>query len=236
MAREGLGERGVAMAGPEIVFGKRGVAAKAAPPRREAPSEAFLAASEAARSAFRRGGSDRDWAAEPAPEESPAPRDEEADMRRYIGANWPRYRDLWLKLKDAPALAPSRCFAAAAFTGLWLLYRRRTALALGVIALQFGGAYAAPYFGALIDLAVALFFGRYGKSMVVNDGLAAIARIRGESGAAADADVRIARAGGTSLIAPIVGALFAGWLLLTASGEAPGDAATLLNALLGVRF
>ena len=106
-------------------------------------------------------------------------------------------------------LAPSRSFAAAAFTGLWLLYRKRYALGLMVMALQFGVTIAMPEFGALIDLALALAFGRYGKAIVVRDGLAAIAAARGEGGAADDASLRIARAGGTSLIAPIAGALVA---------------------------
>ncbi len=224
------------MSPQEAVFGKRGAPAKRAPVQRETPSEAFLAASAAAQAAFVHGEEDRESDAEPAPPASSAARGEEADMRRYIGANWPDYRDLWLAMKDAPALAPSRCFAAAAFSALWLLYRKRYALALGVMALQFGGAYAAPDFGALIDLAIALFFGRYGKAMVVRDALGAIARIRGEHGAADDARLRIVRAGGTSLIAPIVGALVAGWLLLGASGQAAGDLAGLLNALLGVKI
>jgi hypothetical protein len=229
-------ERGVAMSGREVVFGKRGASAKAPPPRREGPSEAFLAASEAARAAFLRGDFDQESDAEPAPARSSAALDEEADMRRYIGANWPGYRDLWLAMKDTAALAPSRCYAAGALTSFWLLYRKRYALALMVMALQFGGAYAAPDFGALIDLAIALIFGRYGKAMVVREGLAAIARVRGERRAAGDARIRVARAGGTSVIAPIAGALLAGWLLFAASGETPGDAGALLNELLGVKI
>ena len=225
------------MAGQEVVFGKRGAPAKpAAPPRREAPSAAFLAASEAARAAFLHGHPDRELDAEPALSGRSAARDEEADMRRFIGANWTGYRELWRKMKDAPDLAPSRSYGAAAFTGLWLLYRKRYALALMVMALQFGGAYAAPDFGALIDLAIALIFGRYGKAMVVPEGLAAIARVRGERRAAGDARIRVARAGGTSVIAPIAGALLAGWLLFAASGETPGDAGALLNELLGVKI
>ncbi len=220
------------MSRQEVVFGKRDAPAKGAPPRREGPSEAFLAASEAARAAFLRGDSGLESDAEPAPAGPSASRDEEADMRRYIGANWPGYRDLWLAMKDAPALAPSRCVAAAAFSSLWLLYRKRYGLGLMVMALQFGGAYAAPDFGALIDLAIALIFGRYGKAIVVRDGLAVIAGIRGEHGAADDARIRIARAGGTNVIAPIAGALLACWLLFAASGEAAGDGGALLGALL----
>ncbi|MGD0183704.1 MAG: hypothetical protein ABSC25_00455 [Roseiarcus sp.] len=225
------------MAGQEVVFGKRGAPAKpAAPPRREAPSAAFLAASEAARAAFLHGHPDRELDAEPALSGRSAARDEEADMRRFIGANWAGYRDLWLKMKDAPALAPSRSYAAAAFTGLWLLFRRRYGLVLTVMALQFGVTFAAPLFGAPLDLVVALIFGRYGKALVVRDGFAAIARIRGERGAADDADLRIAQAGGTSVIALIAGAFLALWLLLIVSGEAPRDAGALLDALVGVKI
>jgi hypothetical protein len=221
------------MPGQEVVFGKRGGPAKNPPPGREAPSQAFLAASEAARAAFLRGDWDREPDAEPGPAARPAARDDEADMRRFVGANWPGYRDVWLAMKDAAGLAPSRSLAAAAFTGLWLLYRKRYALGLMVMALQFGVTIVMPGFGALIDLALALAFGRYGKAIVVRDGLAAIAAIRGEGGAADEASLRIARAGGTSLLAPIAGALVALWLVFAASGEAAGDAGALLGALLG---
>lgn len=220
------------MSGQEVVFGKRGAPAKRPPPQREARSEAFLAASEAARAAFLRRDLDRDRDGEPAPAARSAARDEEADMRRFIGANWAGYRDVWLAMKDAAGLAPSRSFAAAAFTGLWLLYRKRYALGLMVMALQFGVTIAVPEFGALIDLALAVAFGRYGKAIVMRGGLAAIAAARGEGGAADEASLRIARAGGTSLVAPIAGGLVAGWLIFTASGEAAGDAGALLGALL----
>jgi hypothetical protein len=168
--------------------------------------------------------------------------DDEADMRRYIGPNWPKYRDLWLAMKGAPAYVPSRCYAAAVLTSLWLLYRKRYALAFGVMALQLIVTFTLLDFGGLIDLAIALVLGRYGKSIVVRDGLAAIARIRGATGAADDDGYsRIVRAGGTNIVAPIAGALIAGaliaglfvanWRFLVASGEPPGDAAALLNAL-----
>lgn len=72
--------------------------------------------------------------------------------------------------------------------------------------------------------------------MVVRASLAVIAKVRGECGAADEIDVRIARAGGTSLVAPIAGALFAFWLVIAASGEAAGQGGALLGALLGVKF
>ncbi len=225
------------MAREEIVFGKRvAPARRTAPPRREEPSAAFLAVSEAARAAFRHGDPDRQLDVEPAPSSRSAARDEEADMRRFVGANWEGYRGLWLAMKDARALAPSRSYAAAAFTGLWLLYRRRYGLAFAVMALQWGVLYAAPVYGAPIDLVVAFLFGRYGKALVVRDGLAVIAGIRGERGAPDDAEARIARAGGTSVLAPLAGALFACWALLAACGEAPSGVAALVDALAGVKI
>jgi hypothetical protein len=71
---------------------------------------------------------------------------------------------------------------------------------------------------------------------VVRDGLAAIAKLKGECGAADDIDVRIVRAGGTTLVAPIAGALLASWLLIAASGEAAGEGGAILAALLGVKI
>jgi hypothetical protein len=224
------------MSGQEVVFGKRGAPAQRAAPRREKPSPAFLAASEAARAAFLRGDLDSAADVEPAPAAGPARFDEEADMRRFIGANWTGYRELWRKMKDAPDLAPSRSYGAAAFTGLWLLYRKRYALGFLTMALQFGATFNAPEIGALVDLALAFFFGRYGKAIVVRDGLAAIAKLKGECGAADDIDVRIVRAGGTTLVAPIAGALLASWLLIAASGEAAGEGGAILAALLGVKI
>jgi hypothetical protein len=225
-------ERGGAMAGQEVVFGMRGAPVRrTAPARREAPSAAFLAVSEAARAAMLPGGADAERGGEPTASGRSAARDEEADIRRFVGANWQGYRALWLAMKDAPTLAPSRSYPAAAFTFLWLLYRRRYGLALTVMALQFGVAFAAPLFAAPLDLVVALFFGRYGKALVVRDGLAAIARIRGERNVGDDAELNIARAGGTSVLAPIAGALFVCWALLAASGVG-----ALIGALAGVKI
>jgi hypothetical protein len=108
-------------------------------------------------------------------------------------------------------------------------------------ALQLVVSFALPDFGGLIDLAVALILGRYGKSIVVRDGLVAIARIRGATGAA-DYDIysRIVRAGGTNIAAPIAGALVAAaliagmsaasWQFPVANGQVSGDAAALFNA------
>jgi hypothetical protein len=166
--------------------------------------------------------------------------DDEADMRRYIGPNWPKYRDVWLAMKGEPSLVPSRSLAAAIFTSLWLLYRKRYMLALAVMALQVVAAFGLLDLGGLIDLAIAVILGRYGKSIVVRDGVAAIATIRSVTGAEDDVYLQIVRAGGTNIIAPIVGAslvsalvasvFVAGWHLLTASSNAPGDAA-LFDAL-----
>jgi hypothetical protein len=187
------------------------------------------------------GGSDGDSDAGGSLRGHPAYIDDEADMRRYIGPNWPKYRNLWLVMKDQPTLLPSRCYTAAAFSSLWLLYRKRYALAFGVGALQLVVSFALPDFGGLIDLAVALILGRYGKSIVVRDGLVAIARIRGATGAA-DYDIysRIVRAGGTNIAAPIAGALVAAaliagmsaasWQFPVANGQVSGDAAALFNA------
>jgi hypothetical protein len=179
------------------------------------------------------GGSDGDSDAGRSLLGHPAYIDDEADMRRYIGPNWPKYRNLWLVMKDVPTLVPSRCYAAAAFSSLWLLYRKRYALAFGVMALQLVVTFALPDFGGLIDLAVALILGRYGKSIVVRDGLVAIARIRAATGAADDDSYsRIVRAGGTNIVAPIAGALIAAaliagmsvasWQFPVANGQAPG--------------
>jgi hypothetical protein len=215
------------MSGQDVEFGKRRTRTAPPQPRRDDASEAFVTASLAARSAFLKG--DSAWEADSEAAAGSAPVDDEADMMRYIGPNWPRYRDLWLMKRGA--FAPSRSYAAAAFTSLWLLYRKRYALGLLVMAMQIGCAYAAPRFAIVADLAWATFLGRYGKSIVVRDGFAAIARIRSEAGPDGDARARISGAGGTSLIAPIAGALLLGWLTFAASAGGTEDGAALLSIL-----
>jgi hypothetical protein len=208
-----------AVSGRQVVFGKRGASTlrPAARPAPEHDSRAYLETAAAARAAFRDGGpSGADEPSRPAVAEP----SEEAGMRDYIGANWRRYRPLWLEMKGAPGLKRSRSLAAGAFASLWLLYRKQYRIGAAILAAQAAMTYEAAAWSPVFDLAVAAFLARYGKSIVVLGAMAANDRIRSAGLSPDIAAIRIAGAGGVSLIAPIVGALaLAGAYLCAADGS-----------------
>ena len=165
----------------EANFGRRGLGAEpraASPtPRPRDPAETSAAYNElllVARAKFRR--KDAEPADEPQPQPAAEPRaltDEEA-IGAFIGPNWRAYRKLWLAMRGAPRLTSSSSLSAALFAGVWLVYRKQYVAGAGFIALQaLLGVYVAPL-TPVAQLAIAAFLGRYGKSMVLIDGLAKV--------------------------------------------------------------
>ncbi len=155
-------------------------------------------------------------------------------MRDYIGANWRRYRPLWLEMRGAPGLKASRSLAAAIFSSLWLLYRKQYGVGAAILAAQSAMTYEAMEWSPVFDLAVAAFLARYGKSIVILGAMAAIDRVRAADRSPEISAIRIAGAGGVSLIAPIFGALVLAGAYLTAVDDPAaeyratlGDAQTL---------
>ncbi len=221
-----------AVSSRHAVFGKRGVPIVAPPPRMPAlGSAAYLETIAAARAAYRDGAP---FVADEPTRPAAAEASDEAGMRDYFGSNWRRYRPLWLEMKGAPGLKPSRSLAAAVFSSLWLLYRKQYRVGAAILAAQAAMTYGAVEWSAVFDLAVAAFLARYGKSIVVLGAMAAIDRIRSAGLSRDITAIRIAGAGGVSLIAPIVGALaLAGAYLSAPDGPAAehradlGDAQTL---------
>lgn len=217
--------------GREVVFGKRGARgprpAPAAPPRE---SQAYLEMAAAARAAFRESARDDVDAPSAARPET----GEDADIRAFVGPNWRFYQPLWAKMKGAPGLRAGRCWSAAAFAGVWLLYRKQYRLGAFILALQVASTYAALEWSPLFDLALAAFLGRYGKSIVLTSGVSRIEKIRAQGLSPEITTIRIAGAGGINSVAPLLGAiLLAGALFLAARGQAegyadaPGDIETL---------
>lgn len=193
-----------AVAHRQAVFGKRGVRI-APPPRAPAQaSPAYLETIAAARAAFRDGAPS--GAHEPS-RPAAAEGSREAGMREYFGSNWRQYRPLWLEMKGAPGLKPSRSLAAAVFSSLWLLYRKQYRVGAAILAAQAATTYEAAQWSAVFDLAIAAFLARYGKSIVVLGAMAATDQIRSAGLSPDITAIRIAGAGRVNLIAPILGAL-----------------------------
>ncbi len=183
-----------AVSGRQAVFGKRGARTVGPPPPAPAPAQvsaAYLETAAAARAAFRDG--DPLGADEPSGPALAEP-SEEAGMRDYIGANWRRYRPLWLEMKGAPGLKRSRSLAAGVFASLWLLYRKQYRIGAAILAAQAAMTYEAAAWSPVFDLAVAAFLARYGKSIVVLGAMAANDRIRSAGLSPDIAAIRIAGA------------------------------------------
>ena len=203
------------MSEQQPLFGKR-VARRSPPPAvsRSEPTTAYLELAAAARATFReRGAPDLE-----SPGFRPAAADfaEDADMAAYIGSNWRAYRPLWLKMKTAPGMRPGRSISAALFTSLWLLYRKQYPLGAAILAAQIAMTWTALDWSPVFDIVVAVFFGRYGKSIVLLKGISTVEGIRAAGLEPEIALIRIGGAGGGNFVAAILGALLltgAYWVL-----------------------
>ena len=128
---------------------------------------------------------------------------DETDMMRFIGANWPAYRDLWQEMKGDPTLRVNFSFAAFFMSSTWLLYRKQYALSFVIIAIQFALIFVSPRLAWLANLSVPVALGLYGKSIVVKRAISTVDRIK-DMGMSPDMTaMRIEKAGGTSWVGPI---------------------------------
>jgi hypothetical protein len=156
-------------------------------------------------------------------------------MRLYIGPNWGKYRYLWSEMMSAPSLKASGSLAAAVFNSLWLLYRKQYWFGAAILAAQLAMTYQDEVWATMFDVAVAVFLGRYGKSVVLMGGAAAIARVRSAGISPEIAAIRLIRVGGISLIAPIVGAFFLVGVYVTTFVSSVADSGFGLDDLRALR-
>ena len=221
-------------------FGRRGIgAATRATPRTPRPAQESAEPSAAydelllvARAKFR--GDDaqsRDGPQAGAAAEPRALTDDEA-ISAFVGPNWRAYRKLWLAMRGAPRLTSSPSLSAALFAGVWLVYRKQYAAGVGFIALQaLLGVYVAPL-TPVAQLLVAAFLGRYGKSIVLIDGVAKLETVRKMSLPPGAALENLSRAGGVSPLAATL-ALVALAALMASSAASIFEAVQAPAALLG---
>jgi hypothetical protein len=127
----------------------------------------------------------------------------EMEMMRYIGANWPKYRNLWHDMKGGSEFKISFSFAAFFLTFFWLLYRKLYAQAFAVFGLGAAFGFVAPKQVWLFNLAASAAFGLYGKSLVVQRAMKTVSNIKSMGLSNGEAALRIEKAGGTNLFAPL---------------------------------
>jgi hypothetical protein len=127
----------------------------------------------------------------------------EMEMMRYIGANWPKYRDLWHEMRGGSELKLSFSFPAFFLTVFWMLYRKLYAQAFAVIGLGFAFSFVAPKRVWLFNIATSAAFGFFGKSLVVQRAMKTVVNIKNMGLSNGEAALRIEKAGGTNLFAPI---------------------------------
>jgi hypothetical protein len=197
-----------------VTFGRRGALpapprppAHPAPPRRPDPPRAGELVYEA-----------------PLRDSGEAQSDDESQMARFIGSDWPLYRDLWRLMKDDGALLPGFCFSAFSFSSAWLVYRRLYGPALAAVALELAATRLSPPGAAFVELLLCLAIGVFGKALVIRRGLATIGAARREGLPRGEAAARVERLGGTRLALAVAFSIFVGALGVAAfvgSAESP---------------
>lgn len=124
--------------------------------------------------------------------------DDETLMARFIGPDWPEYQDLWRLMRFDGALIPSFSFPALLVPFAWLFYRRLYVAGLATTAWQIAMIRLSLFDSMLGGLLMCLFFGAFGKALVVRKGMKAVKAIR-------DGDpARIGTLGGASLLPAVV--------------------------------
>lgn len=147
----------------------------------------------------------------------------EVEMMRFIGANWPKYRDLWLAMRNDGGPRIGWSWAALLLGNFWLLYRKQYAIAFSLFAINIALAFTGfDGFGTLLSLAVCGVLGVMGKSIVVMRGMSTIAHIKALQLPADVETRRIEKAGGTSFAGPVILILliFFGAVLLAGLNQA----------------
>jgi hypothetical protein len=130
----------------------------------------------------------------------------EIDMMRAIGSNWTKYRDLWQTM-GSDKIAFGFSFSAFFLSGFWLLYRKMYGVFFATFALSVVANFAMPDGGAIssmVNFLIAAGLGAFGKSLVVARNRDMILRIDRLRLPPYDRDRRIEKAGGTSILAPLL--------------------------------
>jgi hypothetical protein len=188
---------------PQVVFGRREAFAR--PDRASISSEAangslepsgsYAEIAEAARVAFRTPLSALDL---PEAEAPAKPIDDDEGMRAFVGPNWQAYRGLWRAMREAPGLRASYGVAPAMLGGVWLVFRKRYLLGFGALGIEGGLVALAPLWAPFAALLLRFLISRYGKSIVLTAGAAAIAGIAPQESSQSAALYRLSREGGVS--------------------------------------
>lgn len=129
---------------------------------------------------------------------------DDLEMSLFIGPNWGRYRDLWRAMKGNGALKSSFSIEAFSFSWLWLLYRRLNGAAAAVLGCELAVTFFSPAYFPLVQFALCLLVGLWGKALVIQRGMETIAVIARSGLSSSAARIRVERLGGTRLLPPLV--------------------------------
>lgn len=128
---------------------------------------------------------------------------DEMDMMRFIGGNWPKYRDLWREMKGGGDLKVSFSIAGFFLTTFWMLYRKLYAAAFLSFAASIAFSFIAPKHTWVFTVALCLVTGLYGKALVIQRAIKTVDNIKSMGLSNGEAALRIERAGGVNLVAPL---------------------------------
>jgi hypothetical protein len=128
---------------------------------------------------------------------------EEVDMMRSIGGSWASYRAIWEKMRDGDSMPVSFSAAAFFFTTLWLLYRKLYAYAFMVLAANMALLYITASNVRFLSFGVAIFFGAFGKALVVKRSMDLVAMVNHLPMSREERARKIEKSGGVSIIAVV---------------------------------
>jgi hypothetical protein len=206
----------------QVAFGRRGgnaspgpqADARKAPKTASAPSQIQEEIAAAARAAFQSGHAREARFEFEAPIVAARALDDEEAMRAFIGPQWRAYQALWERDRLEPRLRSSLGLGPMLFGATWLVYRKQYLLGFGCAAAEAATAFLSPFLTLALGLLLRSIIGRYGKSLVMKAGAAAIAREKTFSDAANERLRRLRIAGGVTLWLPILLILGETWLAL----------------------
>lgn len=122
---------------------------------------------------------------------------EESLIARFVGPDWPEYRDLWRLMQFDGALLPSFSFAALSFSFAWLFYRRLYGAGLVAMAAQIATSRLSPTGSIVGALLLCLFIGFFGKALVIKKAMKTVGAMR-------DDDPMMVEALGGTRLAPAI--------------------------------
>lgn len=136
---------------------------------------------------------------------APANAASEVEMMRFIGANWPKYRDMWLEMKHDATPRVGWSWAAFFLSDFWLFYRKQYAIAFCLLAIKIALAFMGfDGLSKILSLAVCGALGTYGKSLIVRRGMSTIGHIKALQLPPDMEARRIEKAGGASFAGPVM--------------------------------